>query len=85
MKTIGVLGGIGPQATMDFEARVHVVAQQLVPQEANSGYPPMVVYYHRRAPVLVEPDGYSPVVPIQPDPTFLTPCSALGPGPIFWS
>jgi aspartate racemase len=78
MKTIGVLGGIGPQATMDFEARVHVVAQQLVPQEANSGYPPMVVYYHRRAPVLVEPDDYSPVVPIQPDPTFLDAVQRLG-------
>ena len=30
MKTIGVLGGLGPQATMDFEARVHRVAQRLI-------------------------------------------------------
>ncbi len=37
MKTIGVLGGIGPQATMDFEARVHRVAQRLIPQRLNGG------------------------------------------------
>ena len=40
MKTIGVLGGIGPQATMDFEQRVHAVSQALIPQYANTGYPP---------------------------------------------
>src|SRR5262245_37131924 len=28
MKTIGVLGGLGPQATMDFEARIHRMAQR---------------------------------------------------------
>lgn len=44
MKTIGVLGGLGPQATMDFEARMHTVAQQLIAQYGNSGYPPIVVY-----------------------------------------
>ena len=47
MKTIGVLGGLGPQATMDFEERIHTVSQQLIPQHGNSGYPPMVVYYYR--------------------------------------
>ena len=30
MKTIGVLGGIGPQATMDFEQRLHRVAKRLI-------------------------------------------------------
>ena len=50
MKRMGVLGGISPQATMDFEARVHRVSQRLVPQMWNSGYPPMVVWYHRRLP-----------------------------------
>src|SRR5262245_30993925 len=40
MKTIGVLGGLGPQATMDFEARVHRVAQRLIPPDKNCGYPP---------------------------------------------
>jgi aspartate/glutamate racemase len=31
MKAIGILGGIGPQATMDFEQHIHRVAQQLIP------------------------------------------------------
>src|SRR5262245_10165558 len=57
MKTIGVIGGIGPQATMDFETRVHRVAQRLVEPHYNSGYPPLVVYYHRRPPVIVGADG----------------------------
>ncbi len=48
MKTIGVLGGLGPQATMDFEARVHRAAQKLIPQLKNAGYPPMLVYYFAR-------------------------------------
>jgi aspartate racemase len=78
VKTIGVLGGIGPQATMDFEARVHAVAQRLIPPQANTGYPPMVVYYHRRPPVLVGPDGHSPIFPIQPDPVFLDALRRLG-------
>lgn len=57
MKTIGVLGGMGPQATIDFEARVHRAAQQRVPQHANEGYPPMVSAFVRHAPVTVGPDG----------------------------
>ena len=44
MKITGVLGGLGPQATMDFEARIHRISQQLIPRQANTGYPPMVVY-----------------------------------------
>ena len=66
MKRIGVLGGISPQATMDFEARVHRVCQRLVPQSFNAGYPPMVVWYHRRLPVRVGDDG-RPIVPMQVD------------------
>ena len=54
MKTIGVLGGAGPQATMDFEARFHAVSQRLLPQRGNSGYPPMIVYYYRSLPMLVD-------------------------------
>jgi aspartate/glutamate racemase len=44
MKTIGVLGGLGPQATMDFEVRLHAVSQQLIAPNASTGYPPMLVY-----------------------------------------
>lgn len=77
MKTIGVLGGIGPQATMDFEAWVHRISQQHIPQRFNSGYPPMVVIYHRAPPVLIEEDG-TPVTPVQPDPNFLAAAEKLG-------
>ncbi len=77
MKTIGVLGGIGPQATMDFEQRVHRVAQQLIPPQRNSGYPPMVVHYCRHPPVLLDADGRTHM-PIQPDPRLLKAAHTLG-------
>lgn len=66
MKTIGVLGGLGPQATMDFVARVHRVSQELVPQHFATGYPPMVVCYYRHAPMIMEDD--MPTYPLQADP-----------------
>jgi aspartate racemase len=78
MKTIGVLGGLGPQATMDFEARVHTVAQRLIPQIANTGYPPMIVYYLRCAPIILAPD-YRPILPPQPEPRLLGAARQLGP------
>ena len=77
MKTIGVLGGIGPQATMDFERRVHQIAQQLIPPQRNSGYPPMVVHYMRHPPVLLEPNGY-PHRPPQLDPRLIAAAKSLG-------
>jgi aspartate racemase len=77
MKTIGVLGGFGPQATMDFERRVHQVAQQLIPPHGNSGYPPMAVYYCRHPPVLLDANGRTQR-PIQPDPRLLAAARTLG-------
>lgn len=77
MKTIGVLGGIGPQATMDFEARLHRVAQGLISPYGNSGYPPMVVYYYRHAPFLLNED-FSPQLPMRPDPRLLEAAQAVG-------
>src|SRR5919199_482319 len=77
MQTIGVLGGLGPQATMDFEARVHAVSQRLILQHANGGYPPMVVYYYRQGPFLLNEDG-SPVLPLPPDPRPLGAARRLG-------
>jgi aspartate racemase len=35
MKRMGVLGGMSPQATMDFEASVHRASQRLVPPDAD--------------------------------------------------
>ena len=77
MKTIAVLGGSGPQATMDFEARVHAVSQRLIPQRGNTGYPPMLVYYHRTLPMLVD-DYNKPVEPRQVDPRLLEAAKKLG-------
>jgi aspartate racemase len=77
MKTIGVLGGIGPQATMDFEQRVHRVSQQLIPQKFNTGYPPMIVLYVRHPPMLVGETG-SARMPMQPDPRLLESARRLG-------
>ena len=62
MKTIGVLGGLGPQATMDFEVRVHRESQRRIPPRQGCGYPPMIVHYHRHPPFRVDDDGH-PHVP----------------------
>lgn len=77
MKRIGVLGGMSPQATMDFEARVHRLSQQLVPQHWNAGYPPMVVWYHRRLPVRVGDDGRA-IEPREIDPRLVEAAAWLG-------
>src|SRR5688572_5496569 len=77
MKTIGVLGGIGPQATMDFEHRLHRAAQRLIPPHGNSGYPPMFVCYLRHPPILVREDN-SPVLPMQPNPGLFSRARELG-------
>jgi aspartate racemase len=77
MKTIGVLGGMGPQATMDFEARVHEVSRRLIPQAFGMGYPPMVVVYNRHPPVVLD-ENYKPVVPWQPNPNLLEASRKLG-------
>jgi aspartate racemase len=70
MKTIGVLGGLGPQATMDFVQRLHQVSQRFLPHDANSGYPPMVVTYFREPPVVMAEDG-RPASPVQVNPAQL--------------
>lgn len=77
LKTIGVLGGIGPQATMDFEVRVHRISQRLVPQRHNSGYPGMVVHYCRHAPAVLTEEG-EPKRPFEPDPRLIDAARWLG-------
>jgi len=77
VKTIGVLGGLGPQATMDFESRVHRVAQRLIPASGNGGYPPMVVYYYRFVPFIASEDG-SRVLPLRPDPRLVDAAAKIG-------
>ena len=77
MKTIGILGGLGPQATMDFEERLHRAAQRVIPPHLNGGYPPMVVWYCRHPPVLIKQDGH-PVLPLEADPRLLEAARRLG-------
>jgi aspartate racemase len=77
MKTIGILGGLGPQATIDLEMRLHRAAQQLIPPMQNSGYPPIIVQYYRH-PVLLTKE-HQPVFPWQPDPRLLQVAKKLGP------
>jgi aspartate racemase len=77
MRTIGVLGGIGPQATMDFEMRVHAEARRLLRPHLNAGYPPMVTAYLRHAPVLLDDDG-RPRQPLALDPRVLDAAARLG-------
>lgn len=76
MKRMGVLGGMSAQATMDFEARVHRIAQREIPQDWNRGYPPMVVLYHRELPILRGADG-RPLVPRQIDPRLIDAAARL--------
>jgi aspartate racemase len=77
MKRIGVLGGVGPQATIDFEARVHAISQRLLPQDWSLSYPPMVVWYHRGFPIRMDGDGH-PVTPREVDPGLVAGATQLG-------
>jgi hypothetical protein len=77
MKTIGVLGGLGPQATMDFEQRLHRAPQRVIPPHLNGGYPPTVVWYCRHPPILIKEDG-RPLLPLRPDPRLLEAAGRLG-------
>jgi len=77
MKTIGIIGGIGPQATIDLEMRLHKVAQQVLPQAQNGGYPPMIVEYYRHPPLLLIENNF-PVFPLQIDPRLLAVAKKLG-------
>lgn len=77
MLTIGVLGGVGPQATMDFERRLHAQGAQHVAPNGHEGYPPMVVTYFRGSPVLVAASG-EPATPLRPNPALLQAAEHLG-------
>ena len=77
MQTIGVLGGIGPQATMEFEHLLHRASQELVPPNAMEGYPPLLVHYCRFPPFVADGTG-APVLPRRPDPRLLDAASKLG-------
>jgi aspartate racemase len=77
LKTIGILGGVGPQATVNFEEHIHLASRELIPPLFNSGYPPMIVFYHRHAPIQINKD-LTPVFPLKPDPGLLDAAKRLG-------
>jgi len=77
MKTIGVIGGMGPQATIDLEMRIHKVAQKVLAPSQNGGYPPMIVEYYRHPPIMMSENG-QPVFPLQIDPRLLAVAKDLG-------
>ncbi|GAB4423923.1 MAG: amino acid racemase [Chloroflexi bacterium OHK40] len=78
MKTIGILGGLGPQATIDFEQRLHRAAQQLTPQQGNMTYPPLVSWFFREPPVLIAADTPPPTELPPVNPRLLEAARALG-------
>jgi aspartate racemase len=77
VKTVGVLGGLGPQATMEFESLVHGVAQRLIRPHVNSGYPPMLVGYFRGVPFIADAAGV-PEPPLRPSSALLSLAADLG-------
>lgn len=78
MKTIGIIGGLGPQATLDILDRMHKVCSGgLVPHAVNSGYPPMYVGFCRDAPMMLGPDG-SAIEPLQPSHALLKVAKDMG-------
>lgn len=70
LKTIGVIGGLGPQATIDFESQIHLASQKLIPQFENQGYPPMLTYFIRHQPMMLNEDGTIPEI-LKPHPHLL--------------
>ncbi len=77
MKTIGVLGGFGPEATTWFEQQVLIEARKKVTPRFNQGYPPMVTVHLRHPPILLE-DGKPPSGALQVDPRVLDAARRLG-------
>ena len=72
-----MLGGIGPQATMEFERLLHRASQELIPPNAMAGYPPLVVQYCRFPPFVADENG-APTLPRRPDPRLLEAAARLG-------
>ncbi|HEX6747350.1 MAG TPA: amino acid racemase [Longimicrobium sp.] len=78
LRRMGVLGGLGPQATMEFEARVHAVSRTLLPSRKSGGYPPMAVLYYRHTPFLLDCD-LRVALPPRPHPRLLEAARSLRP------
>ncbi len=77
MKTIGIIGGLGPQATIDFEKQIHSRSQKLISQHENQGYPQMITWYLRHPPMKLG-EGGRPQIPLEPHPHLLEVARILG-------
>jgi aspartate racemase len=77
MKTIGILGGFGPDATLEIEAEILRESRRLLPQRFNQGYPPVVTVHLRHPPILLE-NGVPPEGPFRVDPRVLETARRLG-------
>ena len=44
MKTIGILGGMGPRATADFNQRIISICQEKYKAKKDSDFPPIIIY-----------------------------------------
>jgi len=44
MKTIGILGGMGPRATADFNQRIIEICQKRYNARKDSDFPPLIIY-----------------------------------------
>lgn len=70
LKRVGMIGGMGHQATVDILFRIHRVAAARIPQYANRGQPPIDLRAINQAPMWLNEDGSLPIV-IVPTRAFL--------------
>lgn len=71
MKNVGVLGGMGPQATLDFLQEMHKYAQEKIPQSFHLGYPPTEVIFFPYSSILLNKNGTLPKK-FYPDPRLIS-------------
>ncbi len=77
MKTIGILGGFGPDATIELERRILEESRRRIPPALNGGYPPVVTFHLRHPPVRHE-HGAPPAGPLRIDDRVLEAARRLG-------
>jgi aspartate racemase len=77
VQTIGILGGFGPDATIDLERRILVESRKLVAADFNRGYPPVVSFHLRHPPIQLK-DGAPLSGPLRIDPRVLEAAARLG-------
>ena len=61
---------------MDFEQKLHTVAQDLIPQHDNEGYPKIVTYFFRKPPMKLDAEG-KPLMPLEANPELLVAAKEL--------